>query len=704
MKKVITYGTFDLFHEGHYRLLKRAKELGDYLIVGITTEHYDEARGKINVFDSLLERIENVRKVGFADEIIIEDHEGQKIEDIQKYGVDIFTVGSDWAGTFDYIKAFCNVVYLERTPDISSTMLRKSKFPIIRVGVVGTGRIAPRFIAEAKYVSGMNIRCAYNPNKDSAVRFEKEHEIECFHNDFEGFLEAVDAIYIATPHETHFNYAKVALENGKHVLCEKPLAFTKIQAEELFELAKSKKLVLMEGIKTAYCPGFAQLINIAKNGKIGEIRDVEACFTRLTNPELREMSDSEYGGAFLEFGSYTLLPILKLLGLDYKKVEIDSILAENGVDLYTKIHFGYEDGLALSKSGIGVKSEGQLVIAGTKGYILAEAPWWLTRKFEIHYEDPNKIEKFAPNFWGDGLRYEISDFVSKINGNGNCDYKLTREESIAMADIVERFMANRKEDREKLHERNKNSGVKIWAHRGCSYEYPENTLPAFKAACELTGITGIELDIQLTKDGHIVVFHDETVDRVTDGMGNVKDFTLEELKQLSILETEGKETISDLTIPTMEEVLKLIKPYSEEYGIQINIELKNSKFSYEGMEEKILELIDRYKMRDYIVFSSFNKDSIKLLKQMDKYISVAILVYDVQECIIFANDNQIDAYHPNMETLNKNVKIPDNSVVRLWNCKEPFFINKGTIPVFDLDSVKKLGASDFITNVPNVYL
>ncbi len=82
MKKVITYGSFDLFHEGHYNLLKRAKELGDYLIVGITTEYYDMQRGKMNVIDSLLDRIENVKNSGFADEIIIEDHDGQKLEDI----------------------------------------------------------------------------------------------------------------------------------------------------------------------------------------------------------------------------------------------------------------------------------------------------------------------------------------------------------------------------------------------------------------------------------------------------------------------------------------------------------------------------------------------------------------------------------------------------------------------------------------------
>ena len=128
MKKVITYGSFDLFHEGHYRLLERAKKLGDYLIVGVTTEYYDESRGKLNVVDSLMERIEHVKQTGFADKIIIEDHVGQKIEDIQKYDVDIFTVGSDWAGKFEYIKDYCDVVYLERTKGISSTMLRDKNF------------------------------------------------------------------------------------------------------------------------------------------------------------------------------------------------------------------------------------------------------------------------------------------------------------------------------------------------------------------------------------------------------------------------------------------------------------------------------------------------------------------------------------------------------------------------------------------------
>ena len=189
MKKVITYGTYDLFHEGHYNLLKR-----DYLIVGVTTEYYDLQRGKLNVVNSVLERVENVKKTGLADEIIIEDHDGQKQEDIQKMKADIFAIGSDWTGAFDYLKEFCEVVYLERTPDISSTMLRASKYPIRQLGIVGTGRIAPRFLAEAKFVSGINVRAAYNPNEESVGNFGKKHELEAYWKDFSEFLGRVDAL------------------------------------------------------------------------------------------------------------------------------------------------------------------------------------------------------------------------------------------------------------------------------------------------------------------------------------------------------------------------------------------------------------------------------------------------------------------------------------------------------------------------------
>lgn len=736
MKRVITYGTFDLFHEGHYNLLKRAKALGDYLIVGVTTEHYDEQRGKINIMDSLLERVENVKNSGFADEIIIEDHEGQKVEDIQKYQVDIFTLGSDWRGAFDYLKPYCEVVYLERTPDISSTKLRNSRVPILQAGIVGTGRIAPRFLAEAKFVSGVNVRCAYNPNKKSVEQFAGEHALEGYSGAFEEFLEAVDAIYIATPHETHYDYAKRALLKGRHVLCEKPLALSAGEARELFELARERNLVLMEGIKTAYCPGFTQIISIARSGKIGDICDVEACFSRLTPPNLREMIDAEYGGAFLEFGSYTILPIIKLLGLDYESVDIDSLPAENGVDLYTKIRFRYPNAMAVSKTGLGVKSEGQLLISGTKGYILAESPWWLTRKFQVRYEDPNQIEEYKPSFVGDGLRYEIGDFVSRINGRNHRTARMTEEETIAMADIVERFMKKRQTEKQNLRDQNRASGVKIWAHRGCSQAFPENTLAAFQAACEVPGITGIELDVQLSKDGQVVVFHDEKVDRLMDAEGDVRDYSLEELQRMRFRDWDyaereaGGTKVSDgwdgMYIPTLEDVLRLVKPYSAEKNVKINIELKNSVVRYQGMEEKVLALVRQYGMEEYIVYSSFNPESLQKLKRLDPSVETGILQTEKSKCLELAGQCGADALHPHVDGVKEpaGAKVSGESAagtstgalaedlsgesaelpVRAWNSNEPFYKQARKRRVFRLAELRAKGITDFITNVPEEYL
>ncbi len=444
MKKVITYGSFDLFHEGHYHLLKRAKALGDYLIVGVTTEQYDESRGKLNIVDSLDKRIEHVRQTGFADEVIVEDHPGQKAEDVQKYGIHTFAIGSDWAGAFDHMEQFCRVVYLERTKNVSSTLMRSRQYPIIRIGVIGAGRIAVRFVPEAKYVSGVIVNSVYHPCCHSAAEFGEKYELDLATDDMERFLENVDAVYIASPHETHYGYAREALTCGKHVLCEKPLAFKQEEARELFALASRRELVLLEAIKTAYCPGFVQLVGIAKSGAIGKICDVEACFTRLTGEGLRERTDTEYGGGFTEFGSHTLLPIVKLMGTDYKEVRFDSILDQNGIDLYTKASFVYENGMALSKSGVGVKTEGQLVVAGTKGYILAESPWWLTQYFEVRYEDPMRRERYFSNFLGEGLRYEISDFAYRIQGHQGRAFKFTAEESVAIAGVMEEFLSQRR--------------------------------------------------------------------------------------------------------------------------------------------------------------------------------------------------------------------------------------------------------------------
>lgn len=442
MTKVITYGTFDMFHEGHYRLLQRAKALGDYLIVGVTTENFDKNRGKLGVVDSIVTRIENVRKSGFADEIIVEEYMGQKVNDVQRYNIDIFAIGSDWVGKFDYLNEYCKVVYLERTKNISSTALRKERFHVHRVGIIGNGRIAERFILEAKFVSGLNVQNVYNPRFESAERFAKKWSINPF-DDLEKFFDTTDLVYIASPHQTHFDYVKSALEHKKHVLCEKPLVLKKAQAEELFDCAAQHNLILFEGIKTAHCPGFNKLLGVTRKGIIGEVKNVEACFTKLENPNRRELVDTNYGGSFLELGSYVMLPIFKLFGTNFDSVKFETINAPNGLDIFTKISFAYPNGLATATCGLGVKSEGRLLISGTEGYIVVAPPWWKTTYFEVHYEDPNRVDKYNEPFLGDGLRYELSDMVAQINGTDTADFKLTAKESLAMAATIENFLSHR---------------------------------------------------------------------------------------------------------------------------------------------------------------------------------------------------------------------------------------------------------------------
>lgn len=443
MKKVITYGTYDLLHQGHINLLRRAKELGDYLIVGVTSDSFDRGRGKLNVRNNVLERVEAVKATGYADEIIIEDYLGQKIDDIQKYDVDIFAIGSDWEGKFDYLSEYCKVVYLPRTQGVSSTMLRAESQDVFRVGIVGSGRIANRFIPEAKVVSGVEVTSVYDPNKENADVFANKHNLKAFSDSYQQFLADVDAVYVASPHLTHYQYTKEALEAGKHVLCEIPFTLSASQAKELYDYAEKHNLVLLEASKTAYCPAFCHITTLVKSGVVGDVVDVKASLSKMVQAPTRELDALQAGGAMNEHSPLTLMSIIKILGKDYTKVDFYSKI-ENDVDVYTKINICYPHATASATLGIGVKTEGNLIISGTKGYIYVPAPWWLTDFFEVRYEDLSKNKKYFYSYDGDGLRYEIQEFVSMIVNQRKSCYKLRRRESIAIAEIIEKY--NKKED------------------------------------------------------------------------------------------------------------------------------------------------------------------------------------------------------------------------------------------------------------------
>ncbi len=439
MKKVITYGTFDLLHHGHLNVLRRAKELGDYLIVGVTNDAFDRNRGKLNVCNNVLERVEAVKATGLADKIIIEDYVGQKIDDIERFDVDVFAIGSDWEGKFDYLKKLCEVVYIPRTEGISSTQLREKKQIDINIGIIGAGRIAKRFASEIAYVSGVKLGAVYDIHPIFAKSLAENYEgcIAC--DELNEFYEYVDAVYVATPHLSHYSYIKQSLELKKHVLCETPLVLSALEAEEMYNLAEKQHCVLLEANKTAYCPAFNHLINMIRSGVIGEVVDVEASLSKLwNNKPLRELDPAQAGGSMYELGSYPLLPIIKLLGKDYRSIQFFS-REEGGIDIFTKGLICYPSATCSFKIGLGVKTEGNLVISGTKGYAYVESPWWKTDYFELRYEDRNLNKRFFHQWSGEGLRYELQEFISCIYNSRFSSSRLRRHESIAMAAIMEKF-------------------------------------------------------------------------------------------------------------------------------------------------------------------------------------------------------------------------------------------------------------------------
>lgn len=443
MTKVITYGTYDLLHYGHIKLLERAKALGDYLIVGVTADDFDKTRGKINVQQTLMERIEAVRATGIADEIIVEEYEGQKIDDIKRYNVDIFTVGSDWVGHFDYLNEFCKVVYLDRTQGVSSSELRAEKNEL-KIGLVGESAVVMgKFVSECNYVNGVKAIGICTTNKTELS--ETLLNLPLVTSDYSLLLNQVDAVYVMSQPTRHYTHIKQALESGKHVICESPICLNVEECKELFYLAQEKGLVLTEAIKTAYSTAYNRMILLAKGGKIGDIVSVDAICTSLRQVDYSNQAELEIAwNSLAAWGPTALLPIFQLLGTDYKQKEIISRVGneEYKYDEFTKVTFIYPHAVASIKVGKGVKSEGELIISGTEGYIYVPAPWWKTDYFEIRYEKNEDTKRYFYQLDGEGIRYEIVSFVKSIQTGQNISY-LSQDKSEAISKIMEDYNNNK---------------------------------------------------------------------------------------------------------------------------------------------------------------------------------------------------------------------------------------------------------------------
>ena len=241
--------------------------------------------------------------------------------------------------------------------------------------------------------------------------------------------------------------------------------------------------------------------------------------------------------------------------------------------------------------------------------------------------------------------------------------------------------------------------MKIWAHRGCSQRYPENTLLAFEKAAALQNLTGIELDIQLTRDGELVVIHDERVDRTTEGIGYVRDYSLLELKRLHIYADENP----CQQIPTMREVLYLLEPRLKA-GLRLNIELKNSICFYEGMEEKIVELINERRLGDAVVYSSFYARSLAKLRELDAETEIGILDIKISDCLYKLKGGcGAMVLHPFWQGMDLKAEELQGYTVRACMSGH-LYPEKPTGGRLKLENLKQQGITDVILNEPEAYL
>ena len=418
MRKVITYGTYDMLHYGHVRLLQRARALGDYLVVGVTSDDYDRSRGKVNVRQSLMERIAAVEATGLADEVIVEEYPGQKIDDVRRLGISVFTVGSDWEGQFDYLREWCEVVYLPRTEGVSSSQIRAGGEPL-RLGVVGTTPYAGKVLEQAACVDGVEA-------------------VDCRHSDYKELLDGLDAVMLLSHPREHEGQAREAMERGLHVLCESPASFPAEAESGLYALAQENGVAFVDAVKTAYSTAYDRLLLLVKTGAIGKVVSVDATCTSLRPDQTASaLARSSSWSSMCAWGPTALLPVFQLLGTSFEDRRISTVLADGdpSFDLFTKIDFEYACAVASVKVGKGAKSEGELVVTGTEGYVYVPAPWWKTDYFEVRFEDPSRNRRYFYQLEGEGIPYELVSFLRTVERAGTCPY-VTPGISAAIAQVV----------------------------------------------------------------------------------------------------------------------------------------------------------------------------------------------------------------------------------------------------------------------------
>ncbi|PKP37236.1 MAG: hypothetical protein CVT98_06340 [Bacteroidetes bacterium HGW-Bacteroidetes-15] len=286
---------------------------------------------------------------------------------------------------------------------------------VINWGIIAPGRIARKFASDLKLVENANLLAIASRDIDKAREFAKEFGADRFYGSYEELVHDpdVDVVYVASPHVFHFEHSLLCLENGKHVLCEKPMGMNARQVMELARVADQRNLFLMEAFWTNFIPSFVKFRELVANGVIGDIKVIQADFGFKANYDInaRTFNKELGGGSLLDIGLYPVFLALELAG-EPDQIKASAIIGSTGVDETCSMIFNYpEKGIVANlSSSFLVSTPTEALIYGTLGTIKMHAQWHAPTRISIFKDGKEDVLKFdEPGF---GYEHEIQEVVS----------------------------------------------------------------------------------------------------------------------------------------------------------------------------------------------------------------------------------------------------------------------------------------------------
>ena len=308
----------------------------------------------------------------------------------------------------------------------------------IKWGIIGLGNIANQFAADLKLLQDAELVAVASRNINKANEFAQQYNSSKAYDSYDALFEDenVDIIYIATPHNSHAELSIKALENGKHVLCEKPIALSYKDAVRMTEASKKHNKFFMEAFWTCFIPSVQDVLAKVNNGEIGAVNYIKADFAFIGNETegSRLFSKNNGGGALFDIGVYPLFLSYIMLGIP-KEIIAKSIFHKNEIDLQTSMILNYDNAHAVLHASIASESDMKSIISGTKGRIELNAPWFMANGYSIFKEEKESIFSL-PNL-GKGYSYEAIECHNCIRNNQIESKFWSHQNSLDLSKIVE---------------------------------------------------------------------------------------------------------------------------------------------------------------------------------------------------------------------------------------------------------------------------